>query len=80
MLQLFRLKADTVGVSIQSDGKKSADLIPAGSVISVADLVPLEATSDPSEQIAVMWNERTVFIFLVDFQARGERLRPVRKA
>ena len=72
----FVISADTIAVVIDEDTRKRvAVMIPAGSEIMAVDPVPADPVSDDSTQIEVTWNGRRARLFLVDLQARGQRVR-----
>ena len=72
--QKFILRNPTIAIGLDETGKRIALTIPAGTEISVPDVVPMKPTTDPGERVHVNWNGRSLSIFLADLQARGERV------
>jgi hypothetical protein len=72
----FILRDATVAIGFDESGKRIAVTIPARTVITVPGIIPIEPTSDHTEQINVSWDGRTLAMFLADLQERGERIRP----
>jgi len=75
MRHRFRLRTSTIAVIYDGAGKKVTEMIPAGEVIKALGVVPLDrAAVEPTEQIEVLWEGRTMSMFLVDLLDRGERV------
>jgi len=74
--QRFVLCRATVAIGLDESGKRVAVTIPARTEITVPDIIPIEPTSDHTEQINVSWGGRTLAMFLTDLQQRGERIWP----
>jgi hypothetical protein len=74
-MQVFRLRDNTIALGFDDTGKKVAVMMPAGTHVSANGPVPTEHAKDRTEQIAVNWDHRTLTMFLVDLQDRGERVR-----
>ena len=72
--QFFRITIDTIGVRLERYGKQVAVTIPAGATVAVSAPVPLERAADPNKRIHVVWEDRTVSLFLTDLQDRGVRV------
>jgi hypothetical protein len=73
--QRFQLRRSTIAIVDNDNGKKVATMIPAGAVIMALGLDPLEcAARNRTEQIEVSWNGRSMSMFLIDLQERGERV------
>jgi hypothetical protein len=70
---LYCLKADTLSVCPQPDGKKESLYVPAGAVISVCG-----RNSEIGPFVEVHWNDKTVFMFPQDIVERAEAL-PIQK-
>lgn len=66
---LYCLKADTLAVCPQRDGKKESLYVPAGAVISVG-----ERNSEMGPFVEVHWHDKTVFMFPQDIVERAEAL------
>lgn len=65
----YRLSRETC-VVCSVDGKVDLLTIPKGSIVTVA--------GEPSQEtgmVAVMWGAKTVRMFMIDLQQRGERIR-----
>jgi hypothetical protein len=72
--QRFILRDPTIAVGLDESGKQIAMTIPAGTEITVSDVVPVRAATDPGEQVHIEWNGRSLAMFLADLQTRGERV------
>jgi hypothetical protein len=72
--QYFRITTDTIGVRLERYGKQVAVTIPAGATVAVSAPVPLERAADPNRCIHVVWEDRTISLFLTDLQDRGLRV------
>jgi hypothetical protein len=70
---IFRLKSSTVSTVIQ-DGKWTAIQIPAGAEVSAMDLIPVNESDGKHQQIRIQWEGKTLRMFLIDLQERGERI------
>jgi hypothetical protein len=71
----FILREATIATGFDESGKRVAVTIPARAKITAVDIVPLEPTKDHAKQINVIWDGRSLTMFLADLQHRGERLR-----
>jgi hypothetical protein len=76
-MQCFRLRSSTTAVQPTFGSKWEAITIPAGALVAIA--TPLEnfVRSDRAGFIAVNWDGKTVNMFVVDLQERGERVQGV---
>jgi hypothetical protein len=74
--QKFVIRDATVAIGFDEAGKRIAVTIPAGAEITVPDIVPLEPTKDFTVQVNVIWEGRSLSMFLTDLQHRAERVRP----
>jgi hypothetical protein len=63
--QTFRIIRDTSAV-ITDDGKQKLVTIPAGSVVTVTEVLPQD-----TGLVAVEWERQVVKVFAVDVQLRG---------
>ena len=73
--QRFILREATVATGFDESGKRIALTIPPAAEITAIDIVPLEPTKDHAKQINVIWDGRSLTMFLTDLQHRGERVR-----
>jgi hypothetical protein len=73
-MQSFLLRVSTVAVGFDESGKRVAVTIPIGAKITATDIVPREPTKDNAEQVNVIWDGRSLRVFLIDLQHRGERV------
>ena len=67
----FRLKSATIATVIQ-DGKWTAVQIPSGAEVSAIGAIPVQESDGKHQQIEIQWQGRTMKMFLVDLQERGE--------
>jgi len=72
--QRFRLKSPSMGTVLQQDGKKIVFQIPAGSEIVAIDPIPEQLSKNQLCKVNIQWRGRTMTMYLVDVQERGERI------
>jgi hypothetical protein len=68
--QLYRLNAETLGI-ISTDWRRMIVKIPEGSTITVVN-----ATSNGSRMVDILWKGDTVMIFVQDLRERGTLIGP----
>jgi hypothetical protein len=66
--QRFVLKAATIAV-MEAPDQRIAIQVPAGAEIMILDLIPADGRPDRAR---VEWDAKSVLMFLVDIQERGE--------
>jgi len=71
----FRLKLSTVGVSHANDGRKTAQVIPQGAELMTGDADVEDPSANGRKLVSVVWEGRSLGIFLVDLLERAERVR-----
>ena len=71
----FRLKLSTVGVSHANNGKKTAEVIPEGAELVTTDADVVDPSANGRKLITVVWQERSLAVFLVDLLQRADRVR-----
>jgi hypothetical protein len=69
----FRLKSATIATVIQ-EGKWTAVQIPAGAEVSTMELIPVNESEGRHQQIGINWEGKTMKMFLIDLQERGEHI------
>jgi hypothetical protein len=65
----FRLKAETIAIATDSEGKRTAITVPLGGVVRILS----GPRPDDRRMVDALWERRTVVMFADDIQARGGR-------
>jgi hypothetical protein len=68
----FRLKAETLAVLADADGKGTIFEVPADATIAV--LNDLHETAEANRTVEVQWRGKTLRMFAADILERGERI------
>jgi len=68
----FRIRTATVALETIDGGPKTATILPAKSEIEI-DYLP-DGIRPTTWMIDVRWKGRTITMFLIDIQERGERI------
>ena len=69
----FRLKSATIAAVIE-EGKWTVVQIPAGAEVSAMELIPVNESEGRHQQIGIRWEGKTMKMFLIDLQQRGEHI------
>jgi hypothetical protein len=72
----YVLRSGAVGLRLNDFGNRVAVQVPAGTELFVVQPIPDTSPPDPSVMINVLWNQRSIAMFLIDLQERGVRCTP----
>jgi hypothetical protein len=73
-VQSFRLRDATIAIECDDAGKETATTVPAGAVVSLEEPMSQDPGANQSDMIRVSYHGRSLKIFLIDLQTRGESI------